>query len=42
LAGIGTDRAANLLEVVLVDRREHQLAIHAMPLSARCRRLLEP
>ncbi len=40
---IGRDRAANLLEVVvLVTDESTQLAIHAMPLRARYRRLLEP
>lgn len=40
---IGPDRAANLLEVVvLVTVEKTQLAIHAMPLRARYRRLLEP
>jgi len=40
---IGPDRAANLLEVVvLVTVENTQLAIHAMPLRARYRRLLEP
>ena len=40
---IGPDRAANLLEVVvLVTVQNTQLAIHAMPLRARYRRLLEP
>jgi len=40
---IAADRAANLLEVVvLVTVENTQLAIHAMPLSARYRMLLEP
>ncbi len=40
---IGPDRAADLLEVVvLVTVENTQLAIHAMPLRARYRRLLEP
>ncbi len=40
---IGPDRAANLLEVVvLVTAENTQLAIHAMPLRATYRRLLEP
>ena len=40
---IGPDRAGNLLEVVVLTTVEDaQLAIHAMPMRARFRRLLEP
>ncbi len=40
---IGPDRAANLLEVVVMTTVEGtQLAIHAMPLRARFRGLLDP
>jgi uncharacterized DUF497 family protein len=39
---IGPDRAGNLLEVVvLMTVEDAQLAIHAMPVRARFRRLLE-
>jgi uncharacterized DUF497 family protein len=39
---IGPDRAGNFLEVVVMTATEgSQLAIHAMPLRARFRRLLE-
>jgi hypothetical protein len=39
----GPDRAGNLLEVVVLTTAEgNQLAIHAMPMRARFRRLLEP
>ncbi len=38
---IGPDRAGNLLEVVvLITVEDTQLAIHAMPMRARFRRLL--
>lgn len=40
---IGPDRAANLLEViVLITAEGDQLIIHAMPLRAVYRRLLDP
>ena len=40
---IGPDRAGNLLEVIVVTTVEdNRLAIHAMPMRARFRRLLEP
>ncbi len=40
---IGPDRAGNSLEVVVMTTAEgNQLAIHAMPMRARFRRLLEP
>jgi len=40
---IGPDRAANLLEViVLVTGEGDELIIHAMPLRALCRKLLDP
>ena len=40
---IGPDRAGNLLEVVVITTVENtQLAIHAMPMRAKFRRLLEP
>jgi uncharacterized DUF497 family protein len=40
---IGPDRAGNLLEVVVMTTIEDtQLAIHAMPMRAKLRRLLEP
>ncbi|HET8931559.1 MAG TPA: hypothetical protein VFN21_12940 [Acidimicrobiales bacterium] len=40
---VGPDRAANLLEiVVLINAEGHALAIHAMPLRSTYRRLLEP
>lgn len=40
---IGPDRAANLLEiVVLVTAEGDELLIHAMPLRPVYRRLLEP
>ena len=40
---LGPDRAANLLEVVvLVTNQGDELIIHAMPLRSVYRRLLEP
>ena len=40
---IGPDRAGNLLEVVVLTTVEdNQLAIHAMAMRARFRKLLEP
>ena len=40
---IGPDRAGNLLEVVvLMTVEDTQLAIHAMPMRAKFRKLLEP
>jgi hypothetical protein len=40
---IGPDRAGNLLEVVILTTVEgNRLAIHAMPMRDRFRRLLEP
>ena len=40
---IGPDRGGNLLEVVVMTTVENtQLAIHAMPMRAKFRRLLEP
>jgi hypothetical protein len=40
---IGPDRAGNLLEVVVLTTVEDtQLAIHAMPMRAKLRKLLEP
>jgi hypothetical protein len=40
---IGPDRAGNLLEVVvLVTAEDTQLAIHAMAMRAKYRRLIEP
>ncbi|MGH9164908.1 MAG: hypothetical protein ACRDZW_05265 [Acidimicrobiales bacterium] len=40
---IGPDRAANLLEViVLITTEGEELIIHAMPLRALYRRLLDP
>jgi ATP/maltotriose-dependent transcriptional regulator MalT len=40
---VGPDRAGNLLEVaVLTTVEDTQLAIHAMPIRAKFRRLLEP
>jgi len=39
----GPDRAGNLLEVVVLTTVEDtQLAIHAMPIRVKFRRLLEP
>jgi uncharacterized DUF497 family protein len=39
---IGPDRAGNLLEVVVLSTAEDmQLAIHAMPMRSKYRRLLE-
>ena len=39
----GPDRAGNLLEVVVLTTVEDtQLAIHAMPMRAKLRKLLEP
>lgn len=37
---IGPDRAGNLLEVVVLVTDERQLAIHAMPMRPKFRRLL--
>jgi hypothetical protein len=37
---IGPDRAGNLLEVVVLIVDESQLAIHAMPMRSKYRRLL--
>lgn len=40
---VGPDRAANLLEgIVLVTRESDELIIHAMPLRPVYRRLLDP
>lgn len=40
---LGPDRAGNLLEVVVMTTTEgSQLAIHAMPMRAKFRRLLSP
>ncbi len=40
---IGPDRAGNFLEVVVMTTAEgNRLAIHAMPVRARFRRLLAP
>ena len=40
---IGPDRAGNLSEVVVLSTVEDtQLAIHAMPMRAKLRKLLEP
>jgi len=40
---IGPDRAGNLLEVVILTTVEgNRLAIHAMPMRDKFRRLLEP
>ena len=40
---VGPDRAGNLLEVVVLTTLEGtQLAIHAMPIRAKFRRLIEP
>jgi uncharacterized DUF497 family protein len=40
---IGPDRGGNLLEVVVMTTVENtQLAIHAMPMRAKFRKLLEP
>jgi len=40
---IGPDRAGNLLEViVLVTVEGQEIAIHAMPMRPKYRRLLEP
>ncbi|MGI9098259.1 MAG: hypothetical protein ACR2H2_07160 [Solirubrobacteraceae bacterium] len=39
---IGPDRAGNLLEVVVLTIEDLQLAIHAMAMRAKYRRLLEP
>jgi hypothetical protein len=40
---VGPDRAGNLLEVVvLMTVEDTQLVIHAMPIRAKFRRLLEP
>lgn len=38
---IGPDRAANLLELVVIERLEGLAVIHAMPLRPRYRYLLE-
>lgn len=39
----GPDRAGNLLEVVVMTTRDGgQLVIHAMPMGAKFRRLLDP
>jgi hypothetical protein len=37
---IGPDRSGNLLEVVVLVTDERQLAIHAMPMRPKFRRLL--
>jgi hypothetical protein len=37
---LGADRAGNLLEVVVLVTDEVQIAIHAMPMRPRFRRLL--
>jgi uncharacterized DUF497 family protein len=37
---LGPDRAGNLLEVVVLVTDERQLAIHAMPMRPKFRRLL--
>jgi uncharacterized DUF497 family protein len=39
---IGPDRAGNLLEVVVLTSPEIQLAIHAMAMRPKYRRLLDP
>jgi len=40
---IGPDRAGNLVEVVVMTTVENtQLAIHAMPMRAKFRRLIKP
>jgi uncharacterized DUF497 family protein len=39
---IGADRAGNLLEVVVLSTVDQRLAIHAMPMRAKYRKLLEP
>jgi len=40
---LGPDRAGNLLEVVVMTTRDGgQLLIHAMPMRAKFRRLLDP
>lgn len=40
---IGPDRAGNLLEVVvMITAEDVQVVIHAMPMRAKFRRLLEP
>lgn len=39
---IGPDRAGNLLEVVVLVTKGDELIIHAMPLRAVYRRLLDP
>jgi uncharacterized DUF497 family protein len=37
---LGPDRAGNLLEVVVLVTDERQIAIHAMPMRSKFRRLL--
>ena len=37
---LGPDRAANFLELVVLDRPQGPAVIHAMPMRARYRRLL--
>lgn len=38
---LGPDRAANLLELVVLDRSTGPVVIHAMPMRSQYRRLLE-
>lgn len=37
---LGPDRAGNLLELVVLDRREGPAVIHAMPMRAKYQKLL--
>lgn len=37
---LGTDRAGNLLELVVLDRPQGPAVIHAMPMRAQYRKLL--
>jgi hypothetical protein len=39
---IGPDHAGNLLEIVLITAEGDELIIHAMPLRAAYRKLLDP
>lgn len=39
---IGSDRAGNLLELIVMDRPQGPAVIHAMALRAKYRRLLPP
>jgi hypothetical protein len=38
---IGPDRAANLLEIIVLVTDTHEIAVHAMPMRPQYRRLLK-